>query len=246
MNNTHIAMKEYFTGNLPFKDFGLNAAKFDYSWNIPKTLFDEEPLNIPGSSFEANVKLKLLLNNKWHSEPDVRKKIVEWIISDWGGIRSNSKNTIHKYFLHSLENTPPTPLTGIASFSKVLAIKDPLKYAIYDARVAVSLNAIQMIYNVVNGAAYPYLPGRNNITGHWTSNPPRGFSRNDATSIETLLSAPYEWKKIRNKDAYSTYINLLQSISKELDAPLYELEMALFSQAPELACKALPALKNQQ
>ena len=57
-------------------------------------------------------------------------------------------------------------------------------------------------------------------------------------------------KKIKLNGFYaidgSNYINLLQSISKELEAPLYELEMALFSQAPELACKALPALKNQQ
>lgn len=246
MSDTSIALKEYFSGTPPFKGFGLNAVKFDYSWNLPKTLFDGVPLNIPGSSFEANVKLKLLLNNKWHSEPDVRKQIVEWIISDWGGIRGNSKSTIQKYFLHSLENNPPTPLSGIASFSKVLAIKDPLKYAIYDARVAVSLNAIQIIYKVKNGAAYPYLPGRNNITGHWTSNPPRGFSRNDATSLKTLLSAPYKWKKIRNTDAYSKYIMLLQSISKEIEKPLYELEMALFSQAPELACKVLPSLNYQK
>ena len=51
--------------------------------------------------------------------------------------------------LSSLEKDPETPLSGIASFSKVLAIKDPLKYAIYDARVAVSINAIQMISKVL-------------------------------------------------------------------------------------------------
>ena len=75
---------------------------------------------------------------------------------------------------------PSTPLSGISSFSKILAIKGPDKYAIYDARVAVSLNAIQIIYQISSGVAFPYVLGRNRITGDATSKPPRGFVYREA------------------------------------------------------------------
>jgi len=40
---------------------------------------------------------------------------------------------------------PSTPFSGIASYSKIFSIKDPDRYAIFDARVSASLNAIQLI-----------------------------------------------------------------------------------------------------
>ena len=242
MADTQLALTKYFQGIEPFNGLGLEKVRSSYKWTLPKTSFDGEQVVSSGTNFEANVSLKLSLNKTWHEEEASRKKIVRWIISDWGGIRSNKQSTLEKYYKHSLQENPETPLTGIASFSKVLAIKDPLKYAIYDARVAVSLNAIQMILLVKSGEIFPYLSGRNKITGDWSSKPPRGFSKSKEASIKTLTSPPYDWKKVPKEVAYERYLELLHSISKNLDVPLYELEMTLFSQAEELAIRAVPSL----
>ena len=245
MRNTQTALEKYFQGMTPFDGFGLDAAKSSYKWKLPKTSFDKKPLNFHGTNFEVNVKLKLFLNKRWHSEPKSRRAIVNWIISDWGGIRGNRKQTLDRFYYSSLEKDPETPLSGIASFSKVLAIKDPLKYAIYDARVAVSINAIQMISKVLSGEAFPYLAGRNNITGNWNPKARRGFSVSNITSIKTLMSAPYKWKKVSRNETYARYLDLLGGLSRDLGVPIYHLEMTLFSQAEELACTVIPSLKEK-
>lgn len=242
MADTELALTKYFQGTEPFNGLGLEEVRSSYKWKLPKTSFNGEQVVTSGTNFEENVRLKLFLNKIWNEEEWSRRKIVGWIISDWGGIRSNRQSTLEKYYKHSLQENPETPLTGIASFSKVLAIKDPLKYAIYDARVAVGLNAIQMILAVTSGEIFPYLSGRNKITGDWSAKPPRGFSKCKEASIATLTHPPYNWKKIPRSDVYERYLELLQLISKNLDVPLYELEMTLFSQAEELAIRAVPSL----
>ena len=242
MADTQLALTKYFQGTEPFNGLGLEEVRSSYKWKLPKTSFNGEQVVTSGTNFEENVRLKLFLNKIWNEEEWSRRKIVGWIISDWGGIRSNKQSTLEKYYKESLQENPKTPLTGIASFSKVLAIKDPLKYAIYDARVAVGLNAIQMILAVTSGEIFPYLSGRNKITGDWSAKPPRGFSKSKEASITTLTYPPYNWKKIPRSDAYERYLELLQLISKNLDVPLYELEMTLFSQAEELAIRAVPSL----
>lgn len=243
--NTEESLLNYFNGVAPFKGFGLEVVRSSYNWQLPKTSFKNEQMNFGGTNFEANIKLKLFLNKCWHEDAGTRKKIVKWIISDWGGIRGNKESTLEKYYALSLQKNPETPLNGIASFSKVLAIVDPLKYAIYDARVAVSLNAVQMICTAPSGEVFPYLPGRNNITGNWDPKDPRGFSKNSAASIKTLLSPPYNWRKIPKNDAYTRYLEILKSISDNINVPLYELEMTLFSQAETLALEAIPSLRTK-
>ena len=244
MMKTKIALSKYFQGIVPFNNLGLEAAKSDYKWKLPETSFNEKPLDCNGTNFEATVKLKLMLHEEWKSNPNSRKDIANWIVSKWGGIKTNRKQTLDKYYLSSLETNPQTSLSGIASFSKILAIKDPFKYAIYDARVAVSLNAVQMISKVSSGEVFPYIAGRNNITGNWSSKPPRGFSKNKLTSVKTLVSAPHYWEKVPKETAYGRYLNLLGTLSKEFGVPLYHLEMALFSQAEVLACLVIPSLNS--
>ena len=238
------ALTLYFRGESAFAQLGLPAVEADYKWRIPTTLYDGSTPDYPGTNFKANVALKKDLSRRWAQEPKNRERIAKWIISDWGGIRGNKKTTIHNYYLEALKNTPQTPIKGIASFSKILAIKAPDQYAIYDARVAVSLNAIQIIAGKKNGLAFPYLSGRNNITGNWTAKPKRGFSANAEASIDTLTSKPNEWTRVKNDAAYVTYLGGLHQISTELNVPVYFLEMALFAQAEKLACKVFPALEN--
>jgi hypothetical protein len=238
------ALRTYFKGEQQFGDLGVASLETYYNWKIPNVLFDGSPNVYSGSNFEANVALKKDLSKRWQKEPHIREMITKWVILDWGGIRGNRNSTIHNYYRQALEKSPATPLKGIASFSKVLAVKNPEKYAIYDARVAVSINAVQIIAKTDKGIAFPYLAGRNNITGNSTSKPRRGFSAMNEVSIKTLTSKPNFWAKVRNDEAYEIYVNSLKQISTELQTPLCYLEMALFSQAEELACRIFPALKT--
>ena len=237
-------LKTYFKGEQQFVDLGIGSLEKYYTWKIPSALFDGSSNVYSGSNFEANVALKKDLSKRWQEEPHIREEITKWIISEWGGIRGNRKSTLNNYYRQSLQKSPATPLKGIASFSKVLAVKDPENYAIYDARVAVSVNAVQIIAKTDKGVAFPYLAGRNNITGNTTSKPRRGFSTMNEVSVKTLTSSPTFWSKVRKDGAYEIYTNALKQISTELQTPLFYLEMALFSQAEELACRIFPALKT--
>jgi hypothetical protein len=64
-------------------------------------------------------------------------------IEEWGGIRSNGDGKIEGYALQPSSKLIGLGLSGISSWSKLLSIRNPRKYAIYDARVAFSLNAFQ-------------------------------------------------------------------------------------------------------
>ena len=238
------SLKQYFEGVGPFSDLGVASVETDYSWEIPNKLFDGSTTNYQGSNFEANVALKQDLSRRWANEPENRKQITKWIISNWGGINGNKDNTLKQYCIQAQEDSPATPLKGIASFSKVLGVKDPIKYAIYDARVAVSLNAVQLLAKEQHGFAFPYLSGRNKYTGNWSPSTPRGFSTMKNVSIRTLTSEPFGWTRVVRDEAYQTYLEVLRQISTELRTPIYKLEMALFSQAVELACKVFPELRD--
>ena len=147
------------------------------------------------------------------------------------------------YCSRASREDPSTPLSGISSFSKILAIKDPDKYAIYDARDAVSLNAIQMIYQVSSGVAFPYVLGRNRITGDTTSKPSRGFVYREAAKVKNLISPPYYWKRVPKDQAYARCLGLLRENARNIGVPLCHLEMTLFCYAPALACRVFSDLE---
>lgn len=80
---------------------------------------------------------------------ELRLKTMVWIIYDWGHVRGDSDK--HESWPKQFQNYQPEVINSfissnyrdrIASWSKVLAFAESTKYAIYDARVAMSLNAI--------------------------------------------------------------------------------------------------------
>ena len=106
-----------------------------------------------------------------------------------GGIRNNRNSTIEKYVLESAKKAPCTPINGVASYSKIFAVTNPNIYAIYDARVAACLNAIQYNANGVRkGIAFNYVPGRNKVTGNAGNK--AGFSQVDLFKVRSLVTAP--------------------------------------------------------
>lgn len=102
--------------------------------------------------------------------------------------------------------------------------------------MAVSLNAIQYIYDVNEGQIFNYIPGRNNITGNALKKTrfvyTHPFKKQDLQKLG--------WGKIKRDDTYKVYLRLLnETLTSFSKHTLYELEMALFANAEKLATQAI-------
>jgi hypothetical protein len=135
-----------------------------YKWRV-------NPISLPpgvvlpeGSHYAQNVALKLQLSALYSSADNQGKKeIVRYYISEWGGIRRNTEERILSYALDTPESLISKGSQGIASWSKALCIRFPNDYAIYDARVALSLNCLQIIDVVDHPILFPLLTGQNKL-----------------------------------------------------------------------------------
>mgnify|MGYP005849771015 CR=1 FL=1 len=230
MKDTQAALIVFLKKNLP-------KLKQNYKWAIPEVPASTQ--NLAGRvDYNSTIALKQELHKKWKSfdDDETHFQIAQSIVAHWGGVKGNKESTLRKYIENFKKDSFETPLKGVASYSKILAIIDPEKYAIYDARVAVALNAIQVNRNVVNGTAFNYVPGRNNITGNVTSR--IGFAYDERFKVASLVEKG--WQRIKRDDTYEIYLNLLKSCLDILpDYSLFDLEMALFSNAEQEAKKAI-------
>lgn len=181
-----------------------------------------------GNQYAQNVALKQQLCAQYRNGNDATKiSVSRYYIYDWGGVRRNSDEKIAQYSL-----APPDVLInkgsdGIASWSKALCIRSPDTYAIYDARVAFSLNAIQIVAGVAEPLLYPLLNGQNKLIN-------RGSSRIKVYANER------NWIVAKHNDFYQRYNEVLKASANELNVGHYTIEMLLFSVAPALLSAAFP------
>jgi len=229
----------YWNGKGNFNGLGLAKLKERYVWPLsPKT----SNYISDGSLFSFTENLKRSLHEAWIKavyEEDLssQKSIAEYIIKDWGGIKSLKEETLwqHIDLAKSIKEGNQLPsrvdLTGVASYSKLLSVADPSRFAIFDARVAVSLVAIQLLANVKSGTHLGFLSGRNNIVGN--TNSKAGFSTKAIFRSKSDLFSG--WLKPASKDVYGVYLALLGQDAAVLGVPMSHLEMALFTDAELLA-----------
>ncbi|MBA6350296.1 hypothetical protein [Colwellia sp. BRX8-9] len=223
---------EYFKVELPLLESS-------YNWKIPKIegfhLIDEK-------GYSPNVQLKKYLSTKWaKANIEEQYNLSKVVVSDWGGVKGNKASTLAAYVHELRKGTPKLPLKGIASYSKIFSIADMEKYAIYDARVAVCLNAIQWNEGLQRGIAFNYIAGRNNITGHQTNK--IGFAhRNEFLTVNLVNNG---WESVMKNETYQVYLDVLNECLKKLpDHKLYDLEMVLFANAEKECVKAINSLPN--
>lgn len=211
----------------------------NYEWPLPKIVLKGFTINENDSSYKQNIALKNFLTKEWkNNNYNSKKTIASWVVKDWGRIRSISEKRLKEYVDRMEENHNYTPLKGIASYSKILAAAFPEDYAIYDARVAASLNAIQLLNPSHGRIAFHYLAGRNNIVGN--KNKKIGFTEDQRFSIKNLTSSDNNFLPIDKNNVYNIYINLLKNIvQKNPNFKLHECEMVLFAQAEELCTKVM-------
>ncbi len=232
MKSLISTLAEYFEKEL--SDLGNN-----YQWKIPKIAGFK---NVGERSYTANVELKKFFNRRWSAANDEEKAALSKIIvSDWGGVKNNHRETLISYIKEIKGESPSTPLKGVASYSKIFAITNLDKYAIYDARVAVCLNAVQWNRKLVDGVAFNYIPGRNNITGH--AGKKIGFAYEDGFKVKSLTNSG--WKKLNKDETYQYYLSLLIECLKYFPRyRLYDLEMVLFANAEKECVRALQSVRD--
>jgi hypothetical protein len=202
-----------------------------YDWKIPRIVGFPQAGE---SGYQPNLALKKHLKMLWDNAPgDERVEIAQIIVSDWGGVRSNRQETLENYVSAISKPVPPTPLQGVASYSKIFSIVCPERFAIYDARVAACLNALQVNAGIEKGVAFNYVAGRNNVVGNVAKK--SGFTHDVRFSTKRLVQSG--WLRIKRDQTYAKYLELLASCLNLLpDYNLASLGMALFASA-ECECK---------
>lgn len=194
-----------------------------YEWKLPKNCQEHTGFFSTDDEAADALALKNALHAKWNDAPsnEERIRLATWYVNDWGGVRGNAAKTIARYALETPETVMVSGIAGIASYSKVLTIRDPQKYAIYDARVALSLNAIQILASHRTALRFPMLPSRNKRI----------------MEASLFIERVYEDKP--TKDFYATYLSLLTQIAASVQTSISALEMLLFANAEILALQLL-------
>ena len=217
--------KQYFQGQGVFEGMGLDNLPTQYVWPQKGTFPELDGIEFSGSNYQKNLQLKSGFRRQWDSGD--RLALANWIISDWGGIKTNQPQTIERYVADIEQDTLSLDLSGVASYSKVLAFIDPNKYAIYDARVAASLNLIQLIARTEKPVLWCDLPGRNSQI--------EDFKKKEGARKPLKV---HGWTPVLRESCYKRYNDLLSELLVVLPgAKLFELEMSLFANAELLVSK---------
>ena len=244
------AITDFCHANGVFRQYGIESVK-SYEWpkkgpaldELVKQLGDNFHLN-GDSNYEKNVALKLMISDEIQRHNVDLDSLAAWIITTWGGIPKLSKST-QQYIKNAISKDYPLTLTGVASYSKLFAMFYPEEFAIYDARVAVSLNIIQLLSTQQKAVFFPYLSGRNKITGYQSTN--QGFSRMPEFSRKNIAKTSSKlWKNIPNDAVYSNYNRIINSVCTSNNWKLYDVEMLLFSKAEDLVRQLQTTSKYQQ
>lgn len=198
-----------------------------YRWPIPTTLPHCAFERAEDSLAAANMRLKRALAAAWRDRPDDREALAHWYVATWGGVRANRAGTIRAYVEASEEELIGRGTAGIASWSKILVVRDPERFAIYDARVAVALNALQIARGIESSKLFPKVPSRNKTIVK--------FQAWGASAISRAHRLP-------KSDAYRWYLDLLRAVAARLALPSVDtVEMTLFADAEALAKDVLPS-----
>ena len=203
----------------------LDSKENWYSWKINEERLSQKTGIIlkTASLFEKNIELKESLRHRLEgSDPDLREKLIRYYVADWGGVRSNSSETIRRYATSSPSVLISSGRKGVASWSKVLCIIDPSKYAIFDARVSISLNSLQFLFSSEKKQLYPVLPSRN------------GLIKQAGMHLKSIAQDE-GWEVLEETVFYNQYLGVLETVSKDLNESVGVIEMVLFAKAIDLA-----------
>ena len=167
---------------------------------------DKLPMGIElpeGNQYLKNVVLKKELNKKWKESQNVEDKLIliKYYIATWGGIHTNSLESMEEYSKLSASQLIKNGKKGIASWSKAIVVHDPNEFAIFDARVAISLNCIQKLYGLNDAVLFPVLPSRNKIVAL-------------GNKLIKATAKSESWEKAYEENFYTQYLKILNYAAK--------------------------------
>lgn len=205
-----------------------------YRWKeISNTDLPKDVFLPAGNQYARNVALKLELHKVWsdtNSDISEHVALARYYVSTWGGIRRNKDEALRKYVTQEPHSIIRNGKKGIASWSKVLCIRDPNKYAIFDARVSTALNCLQIIGHTEHPSLFPLLPTQNKAIK-------AGELRIKAHADQ------HSWSEAEELEFYIDYLNIVRNVAQSCQVPntrVYTIEMLLFAQAEVLLSKAIP------
>ena len=208
-----------------------------YTWtfNPEKVPAGVNTKDTPNADWYArNVSLKHALRAAWlegSAQPERKAELERYYVVVWGGVRGNKPETLAAYHGSDAPTNIARDARGIASWSKALAVRDPFAFAIFDARVSCSLNALQIIHRIATPLRFPLLASRNREVVRGSALLRRHFQQ-------------HAWPGV-DKGFYDAYLGLCKAVGERIGPagapmPVYAVEMALFAHTEELLEKAFP------
>jgi hypothetical protein len=195
-----------------------------YNWSINENLLPNG-IQLEGENlFQRNLDLKYKLSLRWENvNNEERYNLIRYYIKVWGGIRKIADQRVNEFNLEGVTTTINRGVTRISSWSKALVVKSPDNYAIYDSRVAISINCLQILNNNENPIMFPLLlrVARNNIISQ------------KASQLNAYCNDNH-WANA-GIDFYEDYIRILRSVANNFDTNIATIEMLLFAEAEVIA-----------
>lgn len=179
---------------------------------------------------EQNIYLRKLLVAPLKDEDHTKRyRAIHWVVVNWGKIIKGKRQDLEDW-VAELQNYDATTVESfiekhgknrISSWSKVLAFADSSKYAIYDTRVAMSLN---MIFEKAGYSQRFFMPQS------------RSDELNDLfKNVRASIAKRYKGKRVKYL-LYPDYMQLLRSfVEKYPSTNILDLEMRLFANSGRLA-----------
>lgn len=231
-----------------------------YKWPLP--VLPNELTNLFSDSDSLNAYEKTIRLRKWFGEhleninEGNRKIFFQWIVKNWGGIKTGKNDNLMKAALQAItnhrQNFDKFDFLGISSWSKVLAFQYPKTRAIYDVRVIYTLNWL-LLQAGYSERFFPSPLGRNSLINFFSYEKiifkkVLGIAKIKSAFREELEKKLSSDKSIKSKMinslgkevyidqryAYQAYCSLLVDISSQLfgekdDLGVTKVEMILFS-----------------
>jgi hypothetical protein len=139
-----------------------NQIKISYRWPFSTKAFPLPYTKQSSNDYQNSLDLREFIHKKIKTKSEKSSELQTWYVKYWGGVKTNRESTFEDYLQTSSEDLiKKRGEKGIASWSKMLSVRDPSAFAIYDARVALSLNTISLKKSSKPNLFFPQLPSRN-------------------------------------------------------------------------------------
>jgi len=206
-SNRGWAINNGFANSTPFE--------FDYA-AYNKDSYDD--------MWRMNIELHDAMNEHWNAtvgDDAAQDAFVLWVIQSWGGIQSHKPETLARYIYEAKNFTSMDGKQGVASYSKLMAAKDCNRNFILDARVAVTLNVLQMDYFGGHRYFFDVLGTQNKQISAFN----KIYKRKQ---YEAIGYVPFKG------NIYSFFNELILKMADYLDVRGIEVEMMLFDNATNI------------